>query len=547
MENLAGVCALAAVALISKRNEGIDVLGGVFISYRRDDSGGFAGRIYDRLTNRLGRESVFFDVDNIPPGADFVDVLSERVGKCDALIAVIGRDWISAAGKDSRRRLDDPNDFVRIEIEAALARGVRVIPVLVEGAAMPNADELPESLKKLARRQGIEISHNRFDSDVERLTRALSLLEEELRQRDAAEAERVAKVEREKREAAETERAERARQSAEAAQADRAAREERGKREADEAVKKAERARLRAEAERAEETRAAAEAEVDSASDIAEASRDDAPDAAPWAPARPRAVVNWPAILGSLAILGVATFLVVQFGSRQANTPMVGSTSPSAPPSAATAGADLVAPALKPIIQPEETANVAGQSSLANLAAPAVPPAADIDTCELFDTSSIVNYKRLVLPGLTSPTNAEKQIAACRAALKSDPGNPRIQFALGRALAATGAYDAAVPLLRQAAVAGYAPAQTSLGELYQNGQGVKQDYGQAMAWYTKASDQNDWRAQSNIATLYMNGWGVKQDLGKAMEWQQKAQTQSSKELDRLDEEARAAVSRIKKY
>ena len=125
--------------------------GGVFISYRRDDSAASAGRVYDRLARRLGAENVFFDVDNIPPGVDFVDVLSERVGKCDALVAVIGRDWTSAAGKDNRRRLDDPNDFVRIEIEAALTRGVRVIPVLVEGAAMPGADELPESLKKLAR------------------------------------------------------------------------------------------------------------------------------------------------------------------------------------------------------------------------------------------------------------------------------------------------------------------------------------------------------------------------------------------------------------
>jgi hypothetical protein len=171
----------------------IDVLGGVFISYRRDDSGGFAGRIYDRLTIKLGRESVFFDVDNIAPGLNFFDVLSERVAKCDALVAVIGRNWISSANKDNRRRLDDPNDFVRIEIEAALERGVRVIPVLVDGATMPNPDDLPESLKKLARRQGIEISLTRFDSDVERLTRALALLEEEIRQRQAAEAERSAR------------------------------------------------------------------------------------------------------------------------------------------------------------------------------------------------------------------------------------------------------------------------------------------------------------------------------------------------------------------
>jgi hypothetical protein len=161
------------------------VTGGVFISYRRDDSGGFAGRIYDRLTSRLGRENVFFDVDTIPPGRDFVDVLSERVGKCDALLAVIGKRWLLSADSDNHRRLDDPQDFVRIEIEAALSRNVPVIPVLVDGAAMPHPTDLPESLAKLVRRQAVEISHARFDSDAERLTEALSQLEDEMRQREA--------------------------------------------------------------------------------------------------------------------------------------------------------------------------------------------------------------------------------------------------------------------------------------------------------------------------------------------------------------------------
>ena len=169
------------------------MLGGVFISYRREDSGGFAGRIYDRLAERLGHESVFFDVDNIPPGLDFVDVLSERVGRCDALVAIIGRHWLTSADTDNRRRLDDPSDFVRIEIEAALGRGVRVIPVLVDGAGMPRAEDLPESLKKLARRQGVEISHTRFDSDVERLTKVLSSIEEEARRADPVDARTAAR------------------------------------------------------------------------------------------------------------------------------------------------------------------------------------------------------------------------------------------------------------------------------------------------------------------------------------------------------------------
>jgi hypothetical protein len=155
--------------------------GGVFICYRREDTAGFAGRIYDRLKSSLGRESVFIDVDNIPAGRDFVEVLTERVGRCDALVALIGRNWLASADKDNFRRLDDPNDFVRIEIEAALERNVPVIPVLVDGAAMPRANDLPDALKKLARRQGIEISHNRFDSDAERLTDALAGIDGEKR------------------------------------------------------------------------------------------------------------------------------------------------------------------------------------------------------------------------------------------------------------------------------------------------------------------------------------------------------------------------------
>jgi TIR domain len=163
--------------------------GGIFISYRRDDSAGFAGRIYDRLVSRLNREDVFFDVDNIELGADFVRVLSDRVADCDALIVVIGKDWLSAADEDNRRRLDDPDDFVRIEVETALQRDIPVIPVLVGGAVMPGKESLPETLKPLARRNGLEISHANFDLDSERLTKALAFVEEARRKREQAAAE----------------------------------------------------------------------------------------------------------------------------------------------------------------------------------------------------------------------------------------------------------------------------------------------------------------------------------------------------------------------
>ena len=178
----------------------MDVSGGVFICYRRDEFAFAARAIHDRVVQRLERENVFLDVDNIALGVDWFNVLTERVVACDALIAVIGRNWVSSADKDNNRRLDDPDDFVRIEIEAALRRDVRVIPVLVDGAAMPKANELPDALKGLARRQGIEISPVRFDADLEKLTHALvSILKDAAPgARDAAEAEAARRADEER-------------------------------------------------------------------------------------------------------------------------------------------------------------------------------------------------------------------------------------------------------------------------------------------------------------------------------------------------------------
>lgn len=137
---------------------------GIFISYRRTDSAYPAGWLYDRLAEHFGRTQVFKDVDSLQPGDDFVEVITTAVASCVALIAVIGERWLTAADEHGRRRLDNPEDFVRVEIEAALARGVRVIPVLVNGASMPRSADLPSNLQPLARRQAIELSPYRFDT-----------------------------------------------------------------------------------------------------------------------------------------------------------------------------------------------------------------------------------------------------------------------------------------------------------------------------------------------------------------------------------------------
>jgi hypothetical protein len=133
--------------------------GQIFISYRREDAAYPAGRLYDRLQSRFAAEKIFMDVDSLAPGVDFVEALERSVGGCDVLIAVIGRRWLSASDEEGNRRLDQPEDFVRVEVATALKRGIRVIPVLVEGAPVPRSRELPDDLKALVRRNALEVSH----------------------------------------------------------------------------------------------------------------------------------------------------------------------------------------------------------------------------------------------------------------------------------------------------------------------------------------------------------------------------------------------------
>ena len=147
--------------------------GGIFISYRREDSAYPAGWLYDRLASRFGEGQIFKDIDSIAPGDDFVDRITTAVESCEVLLALIGDEWLTVSDAGGRRRLDDPNDFVRLEVEAALSRNVRVIPVLVEGARMPHVEELPPTLAPLVRRQALELNPSRFAADLGRLLTVL--------------------------------------------------------------------------------------------------------------------------------------------------------------------------------------------------------------------------------------------------------------------------------------------------------------------------------------------------------------------------------------
>lgn len=148
-------------------------MGGIFISYRRDDSAPWAGRLYERLLHDFRREQIFMDVDAIAPGDDFVARLEESVGAADVVLVLIGPGWLAATDRDGRRRLDDPADFVRIEIAAALRRDVRVVPILIEAAQMPRADELPPPLQALSRKQATTLTHQGFGAETRALVAAL--------------------------------------------------------------------------------------------------------------------------------------------------------------------------------------------------------------------------------------------------------------------------------------------------------------------------------------------------------------------------------------
>ena len=150
--------------------------GHIFISYRRQESSGVAGRLYDRLVVRFGSDPVFMDVDTIAPGVDFAEVIVQAVSACDVLLAVIGPRWLTAPDEEGRRRLDDPDDLVRLEIAAALERSIRVIPILIEDAVMPRPQQLPEDLAKLARCNAFSLRHERFGADADRLLAAIELI-----------------------------------------------------------------------------------------------------------------------------------------------------------------------------------------------------------------------------------------------------------------------------------------------------------------------------------------------------------------------------------
>lgn len=146
----------------------------IFISYRRSDSAPYAGRLRDLLVRLFGGDAVFMDIDDIAPGTDFPDLIAQTLTNADAILVVIGPAWLSTAGPDGKRRLDDAKDYVRREIATGIEQRKRVVPLLVGGARMPSEEELPAQISELARLNALAISDQRFDQDMERLLAVLA-------------------------------------------------------------------------------------------------------------------------------------------------------------------------------------------------------------------------------------------------------------------------------------------------------------------------------------------------------------------------------------
>jgi TIR domain len=167
------VLAPSTLKLQHRGTDSANLMSGIYLSYRRIEAGGHAGRLVDHLSRHFGSGSVFRDIDTIQRGEDFAQAIEFALNACDVALVVIGNTWATGTGQDGRRRLDDPKDWVRLEVAAALRRNVLVIPVLVDGARLPDPASLPEELRPLCRRHACELTDLRWSYDVGELVKDL--------------------------------------------------------------------------------------------------------------------------------------------------------------------------------------------------------------------------------------------------------------------------------------------------------------------------------------------------------------------------------------
>jgi len=158
---------------------------GIFISYRREEAAAYAGWLADALNEHFGEQRVFRDIDSIEPGLDFVEAVDRAIGSSEVLLVVVDKQWLTATDESGRPRLHNPHDYVRLEVAAALQRNIRVVPLLVQGASMPQPEELPEDLAPLTRRNAFQLYDSRWREDARRLITNLDrVVESRKRQQD---------------------------------------------------------------------------------------------------------------------------------------------------------------------------------------------------------------------------------------------------------------------------------------------------------------------------------------------------------------------------
>jgi TPR repeat protein len=503
--------------------------GKIFISYRRDDASYPAGRVYDRISAVFPQSQIFMDVDNLDPGVDFVEAIQASVSSCDVLIAVIGKRWLVSSDEEGRRRLDNLDDFVRLEIATALKRNIRVIPVLVDGVLVPRSTELPDDLKPLVRRNALEVSHERFRFDSGRLTdaikRGFEQAEAEQRQREQKE-----RLEAEQREKDHLEAVRRDKERLEAKE--RVDRLEAQRREAYE--------RLEAERyEHQEKERLEAEPRAPPPSSVAPSTPPAKPEATepsveipkvvyPQAPKPVEQGREKPTASSSdvskrkspskqvIAFLAIAAVLMIgglnYFAIRPSQSP---------PPRPAPVAAALPSPKVITAAPVEEKAPTTPEVAVQSSAQPTVPVAAALPSPTVI-TAAPVEQKAPTTPEMAvqpsaQPTAPVTLVTPTPATIATPSAQEQAQRYLDMK-----DFAKALPHLQKAADAGDPIAMNNLGLLYENGQGIAQDYGKAREWYQKAADAGNADAMVGLGVLYQSGQGVAQDYVEAREWYQKA-------------------------
>jgi TPR repeat protein len=498
--------------------------GKIFISYRRDDASAWARLIYDRLFQRFSHNEIFMDVDTIEPGVDFVAAIKEVVGACDVLIAVIGTRWLTSSDRLGRRRLDIPEDFVCLEIATALKRNIRVVPVLVEGVTMPEVGELPDDLKALVHRNALQLSHDRFRTDSERLASAV----ERVLEKTAAK-----RREREENERLETERCET----------------EKKERLETERLQKEEQEQLKTE-HRHEAVHVRAEASTPNIEPILADERPTNQDSGRGSSGPPPAepVVDHQVWVKNrlpfsqekswrpLAVL--AGIVIVLLSLIFFNRAFIDRRSPPNPEASQSTewyfearpyfDAKEYAKALPLLQKAAGAGNADAMDRLGDLYYGGHGVAQDYAKAREWYQKAAdagdaqAKHKLLDLQQRPSATVAVSSPSPVSQPSPSATPSSAEGFAEARRYLDAKDYANALALLQKAADAGNADAMNRLGDLYYGGHGVAQDYAKARGWYQKAAEASNADAMYNLGRIYQKGHGVAQDYAQAREWYKKA-------------------------